>query len=211
MTEYAKIETLYNRDPKTFKVIPGEFRLAEFNNIKEWIVTEKIDGTNIRVIWYADTKGLFFCGRTDAAQIPTNLMVYLQETFKPEMFSEFDKDIILFGEGYGEKIQKGGGNYRKGVSFRLFDVLIGAWWLEPENVAEIAYMLGIKTVPSLGKITNLPESNGDLMLITDMHSHTAYEDGGAGMIPEGIVARTKPLLFTRKGERLVWKLKFKDF
>ena len=211
MIEYSKIETLYDRDPKTFKVIPTALRLAEFGNIKEWLVTEKVDGTNIRVEWLANEKRLLYGGRTDNAQMPTNLMVYLQETFKPEMFVDFENDMILFGEGYGEKIQKGGGNYRKGVSFRLFDVLIGTWWLEPENVSEIANKLGIKTVPSLGKISYLPESSGDLTLITNFQSRTAQEDGGVGMAPEGIVARTQPLLFTRKGERLLWKLKFRDF
>lgn len=30
-------------------------------------------------------------------------------------------------------------------------------------------------------------------------------------MPEGIVARSDPLLFNRKGERVMWKLKMKDF
>lgn len=211
MIEYPKIDTLYDRDPNTFKVIPGELRLIEFGNIKEWFVTEKVDGTNIRIKWLADEKRLLYGGRTDNAQMPTSLMIYLQETFKPEMFSDFKNDMILFGEGYGEKIQKGGGNYRKGVSFRLFDILIGDWWLEPENVFEIADKLSIKTVPILGKIDYLPTTIADLGIITAMESYVANEDGGAGMIPEGVVARTHPLLFTRKGERLIWKLKFRDF
>jgi hypothetical protein len=211
MIEYLKIETLYDRDPKTFKVMIDRVRLPEFSLIKSWHITEKVDGTNIRVEWLAAEKRLIFGGRTDNAQMPTNLMVYLQETFKPEMFASFENDMILFGEGYGEKIQKGGGNYRKGVSFRLFDVLIGKWWLENDSINDIAYKLNIETVPDLGIITTLPASKFELEVLTQNESKVALWDGGAGMIPEGIVARTQPLLFTRKGERLMWKLKFRDF
>lgn len=211
MIEYPKIQTLYDRDPKTFKVMTDRVRLPEFNLIKSWFITEKVDGTNIRVEWFASEKRLVFGGRTDNAQMPTNLMVYLQETFKPETFACFENDMILFGEGYGEKIQKGGGNYRKGVSFRLFDVLIGKWWLEPDSILDIANKLNIETVPDLGFITTLPESKFELEVVTGSKSKTAEWDGGAGCQMEGIVARSCPLLFTRKGDRLIWKLKFKDF
>jgi ATP-dependent RNA circularization protein (DNA/RNA ligase family) len=211
MLEYPKIETLYDRDPKTFKVMTDRLRLSEFQIIKSWHITEKVDGTNIRVEWIASEKRLIFGGRTDNAQMPTNLMVYLQETFKPEIFTDFENDMILFGEGYGEKIQKGGGNYRKGVSFRLFDVLIGKWWLEPDSIKAISDKLNIETVPDLGIIRTLPTSKFELEVLTEGKSKVAIWDGGTGCEPEGIVARTHPLLFTRKGERVMWKLKFKDF
>jgi hypothetical protein len=211
MIEYPKLETLYDRDPKTFKVMTDRPRLPEFSLIKSWHITEKIDGTNIRIEWFAAEKRLIFGGRTDNAQMPTHLMVYLQETFKPEMFSSFENDMILFGEGYGEKIQKGGGNYRKGVSFRLFDVLIGRWWLENDSIRDIAYRLNIETVPDLGIITSLPTSKFELEILTRNESLVAIWDGGVGTVPEGIVARTQPLLFTRKGDRVMWKLKFRDF
>ncbi|GAF90713.1 unnamed protein product, partial [marine sediment metagenome] len=43
-------------------------------------------------------------------------------------------------------------------------------------------------------------------------STVAQREGGKEHYPiEGIVARTKPLLFTRRGDRLIWKLKVKDF
>lgn len=211
MIEYPKIETLYDRDPQTFKVLTNKLRLPEFGIINCWYVTEKIDGTNVRIMWSAEDEKLIIGGRTDNAQMPTFLLTYLTETFKPEMFSDIDKDIILFGEGYGEKIQKGGGNYRKGVSFRLFDVCIDGWWLEPDKIFEIANKFNIKTVPHTGTFTKLPESMEDLALLCTVDSITAKEDGGAGLMPEGVVARSHPLLFNRRGNRIMWKLKFKDF
>ena len=209
--EYPKIETLYNRDPKTFKVIVDQIRLPEFDNVRRWHVTEKVDGTNIRVMWDGVKKELTFGGRTDNAQMPTSLVTYLQQTFTPDMFAAFDGSVTLFGEGYGEKIQKGGGNYRKGVSFRLFDVLVGSWWVSPNDVADIAQNLNIHTVPSYGIIDYLPKSLDDLLKIDSGKSKTAYLDGGDGLTPEGIVARSYPLMMTRGGSRIMWKLKYRDF
>ena len=213
--EYPKIETLYNRDEKTFKVKVDELRLPEFELIKRWHITEKVDGTNVRVFWNCETQTVTFGGRTDAAQMPVSLMTYLQGTFHPEMFSDFTANAILYGEGYGPKIQKGGGSYRNDVSFRLFDVSVGSWWLETDVVERVAERMGIATVPWLGVHKELPRSTQDLDFILGGNcsgsSVTALQDGGSGCRAEGIVARTSPLLLTRSGQRLMWKLKYKDF
>ena len=49
MLKYPKIETLFRRDETNHKVISTEVRCEEFNIPQEWLATEKIDGTNIRV------------------------------------------------------------------------------------------------------------------------------------------------------------------
>jgi len=165
MRHYPKIETLFERDKETFKVI-DKIRLPEFENIKNWLVTEKIDGTNIRVIYQPgepqkiQEEKILFRGRTDNAQMPTFLLEKLQELFTVEKFKKVIGDgeepkqgICLYGEGYGQKIQKGGGDYNPGNSFRLFDVWIDGWWLEWDKVCEIAEILGIKTVPIFGTVS----------------------------------------------------------
>jgi len=207
--EYPKIETLYDRNDK-FKVDPTQIRLQEFSLINSWWITEKVDGTNVRVMWNYAEKTLKFGGRTDNAQMQTSLLTYLQDTFHPEQFAEYTSDVILFGEGYGEKIQNGGG-YRKGVSFRLFDVLIGKWWLEPFGIKGIADYFKIETVPFLRFIYALPKTKEDLFHCCGIQSLVTMEDGGQGCLAEGIVARTVPGLLCRNGKRLMWKLKFKDF
>ena len=50
MIKYPKIETLFERDKDTFKVT-DKIRLPEFEMIDNWLITEKIDGTNVRVIY----------------------------------------------------------------------------------------------------------------------------------------------------------------
>lgn len=210
MLPYPKIETLYDRNER-FKVMPGAVRLEEFGNIKLWLAYEKIDGTNIRV--HLTPEGAVqFGGKTDNAQIPAFLVQYLRESFTDEKVrATFEPGVTatLYGEGYGTKIQNGG-SYRAGVAFRLFDVLVGSWWLEPDGIQDVAGKLGVLTAPYLGILDVLPSSFSTLSAIVN-RSIVAEEDGGMGCQAEGIVARTAPGLFTRKGERLMWKLKFKDF
>jgi hypothetical protein len=160
-------------------------------------------------MWNAAEKKVTFGGRTDNAQIPATLVAHLVETFTPDKFN-FDVDTILFGEGYGPKIQKGGGNYCPVVSFRLFDVLVGRWWLEMRDVVDIAISMGIRAVPLLADITKLPSSLADLERKIPI-SPVAYGENGMEIQPEGIVARSAPLMFDRAGNRVMWKLKFKDF
>lgn len=212
--EYPKIETLWNRDERTHKVIPGALRLAEFGNIKVWRVTEKIDGMNVRVILAPDGT-VTYTGRTDDAQMPVPLLAYLSQALPlTRLIDVFDigQQVILFGEGYGGKIQKGG-NYRPDPALRLFDVLVGPWWLEPEAVTDVASKLNVLTVPDLGVIDYLPHTAGELThILNSGHSVvSAMEGGNASYTGEGIVARTVPLMLTRRGERVMWKLKFKDF
>ena len=62
------------------------------------------------------------------------------ESFSVEQVFGIDPvDVTLYGEGYGARIQKGGGKYlAKSCDFVLFDVKIGDWWLRREAVDEIA-------------------------------------------------------------------------
>ena len=46
MSKYHKIETLFERDAATFVVNPEVLKASVLGTIREWDVTEKIDGTN---------------------------------------------------------------------------------------------------------------------------------------------------------------------
>lgn len=213
MIEYPKIETLYNRDPAAFTVKADEFRLPEFGNVRTWLVTEKIDGTNIRV--HFDGERVRFGGRTDRAQIPVPLLNVLSDLLTVErMAAALPNGGTLFGEGYGPKIQKGGGNYRGSPGFRLFDVRVGDWWLRWDDVRDVATKLSIHTAPALTRTLDgedLPVSEAGLRNVL-AHSLVARSEAGRDDIePEGIVARSYPELLSRRGDRLMWKLKYSDF
>jgi hypothetical protein len=211
--EYPKIETLWNRDERTHKVRTDTLRLAEFGNVKRWRVTEKIDGMNVRVILSPDGS-VTYAGRTDNAQMPIPLIGYLTDALPAAKLIDVfgNGPVIVFGEGYGGKIQKGG-NYRPTPALRIFDVLAGGLWLEPDNVQDVADKFGIATVPDMGTIDYLPASVDALteILYGGLSAVSAIEGGIATYQAEGIVARTCPLMLTRRGERIMWKLKFRDF
>ena len=82
----------------------------------------------------------------------------------------------------GMKIQKGGGRYIKDeVSFILFDVKIDKWWLRRPDIEEIA--------------------NGYKSLIAE---DTTYD-------AEGLVLKTDLGLLDRSGQRIIAKIKARDF
>lgn len=207
MIEYPKIETLFNRDKDTFKVITDEIRCPEFSAIKWWHVTEKVDGTNIRV--GLENGKRVVNGRTDNAQIPATLYAVL-ETLLPEEKIKAAlpecENLVLFGEGYGPKIQSGG-NYSTEQSFCLFDVWVNGIWLEQENVQDVAGKLGVKFAPVVSGGCDLQDA---IELAKMKHSYLAMTHDKSGPT-EGIVARSKPLLLDRRGNRVMWKLKVKDF
>lgn len=215
--EYPKIETLYDRDPETHRVKVGQLRRPEFGLVREWQVTEKIDGTNIRVM-YSPEGGVTYGGRTDNAQMPTFLLAHLQEKFTPATLTAAFPDggaVTLFGEGYGARIQKGGGDYREGVSFRLFDVAVGGageykWWLTWENVEDVARKLNIETVPVVHRGLALGDAVAFVMGASDVAIAERAKGVANARRREGIVARTEPPLFDRRGERVMWKLKERD-
>jgi RNA ligase len=205
MSEYHKIETLYERDEKTFKVT-GVIRNRTYSLLKTWHWTEKIDGTNIRAIWNHETGKLQFGGKTDNAQIHADLFRYLYETLPVENVRGVFPDVcaVIYGEGYGAGIQKGG-DYSATKKFIIFDVLVdGKWWLSWENVCDIAAKLHLETVPDFGE---MPLEQASELVRAGFPSKL----NGGKMKAEGLVGRPLETLFDKKGARLIVKLKTKDF
>lgn len=205
MEKYHKINSLFKRDEKG-KFIFDQFSTPEFEYLheNEWVGTEKIDGTNIRIHWNGEK--VEFGGRTDNAQIPVFLVNRLQELVEnfnwQEVFPDAD-DVTLFGEGYGAKIQKSGGLYKPdGVDFILFDVKIGHWWMKREAVDEIAGKLGIGSVPIIFR--------GTLMEAIEFVK-PGFDSTIGSAKAEGLVLVPAIDLFTRRGDRVITKLKTKDF
>jgi hypothetical protein len=206
-TEYHKIDTLFERDTETFVVNPAVLRKPVIGTIRKWQVTEKIDGTNIRVM-LSKEGNVTFGGRSNNAQVPGDLLLKLFELFPRDKVQDvFWKDgipveAILFGEGYGAGIQKGGA-YRPDKGFILFDVLVdGRWWLDWNDVVDVSERLKIPLVPMLGVWT--------LDQIVE-HVRIPFASMIGTGVAEGIVARPIETLFDKRMERLIVKLKTKDF
>lgn len=210
MRTYEKIETLFERNTTgTKKLIEGQFRnpTVEMCRGLTWDWTEKIDGTNILVHW--DGHSVTFGGRTESAQIPAPLVNRLNELFGGETNAQLfeqkfgENEVLLFGEGYGAKIQKGGGLYKPdGVDFILFDVMIGGLYLRRDAVEDIARCFGIEAVPIVLS-GNIDEA------VAYVKSQPKSTIGTAMM--EGVVGRLPEELFDRRGNRLIVKVKVRDF
>lgn len=208
MIEYNKIEGLYARDMEgSKKLIEGKFRnpTVEFLKDNMWQFTEKIDGTNIRVFW--DGHNVQFGGRTERSQIPSDLVNYLNSVFgtneAEQIFEEKfgETPVILFGEGYGPKIQNGG-LYRNDVSFIMFDVLIAGNYQLRESIEDIAKAFGIDIVPIIFEGT-IQEG------VDFVKTHPDSTIGTAKM--EGLVGRPKVEMRDRCGKRVIVKIKWEDF
>ena len=211
MNEYTKIETIFERDMEgSKKLIEGKFRneTVEFLKDNQWICTEKIDGTNIGIVW--DGHKVSYQGRTERAQIPAHLMNKLIEMFGGETNEELfeqkfgETQVVLFGEGYGAKIQKGGGNYRSDVSFILFDVYLPEQnlWLKRDALEDIAKTFGIDAVPIV--------LTGTLQEAVDFVKQKPKSTIGVADM-EGLVCKPTVDMLDRMGRRVIVKVKVRDF
>ena len=214
--EYPKIQTVFMRDDNGL-IIPTLFTKPEFEWLKDckFRAEEKIDGTNIRVEINFDEQGVCsweLAGKTDKAVIPQHLLARLHELFDNVNFHEVFNNpscsthITLYGEGYGYKVQGCGSRYRRTTcDFILFDVKVDNWWLYRDDVIDIANKLGIDYVPQLGYMT-LMEA---IKFVYDGFKSTIAED--STLDAEGLVLKTPSNLLFRNGERIVMKVKSKDF
>lgn len=202
--EYTKIQTLWKRDDRGVVVI-GDYSLPELEYLAGnfWTWTEKIDGTNIRLHW--NGAEVTIGGRTDNAQVPARLVANLAPLIDPglwkSVFPDAD-DVTVYGEGYGAKIQSGG-MYRPDQALIVFDVLVGPWWLRPADVADVACRLGLDVVPALTPMS--------LTLAWTSLCAGHFDSAWPGARIEGYVGRPAVELFSRKGERLLVKMKVRDW
>jgi hypothetical protein len=221
--EYHKINALYNRWRKEFdplETLPvgkkfgdfkdGEFACEEFEYLfhNQWVWSEKLDGTNIRI--YADwsenlEKHIYTVkGKDVNSVIPKDLMDWVWKWIETNQKSIHktlpNKDVVLYGEGIGKGIQKVGHHYGQ-QHFKLFDVYINGFWLKKEAVKDIASKINLDTVTTwtgtiqdaIDKVKTLPKSTfGDFTL-------------------EGYVGEPLVRLLDAHHKRIITKIKVCDF
>ena len=203
---YPKIQSVYKRDPannhRTF--LYGQWADPAFGYLANltWTATEKVDGTNMRL--HIDPDYFAIGGRSENAEIHPDLYSHIEKIGDRALKLDLD-GLTLFGEGYGAGIQKGG-SYREDKGFILFDVAVTetGMFLEAEDMSSIGLKLELPIVTevwvgSLYEAADLYLRGGQL--------HSFLRDGE----PEGWVIRPGRELRTRRGDRVITKLKVKDF
>lgn len=115
--------------------------------------------------------------------------------------------VYIYGEYYGQGIQKCGGRYHDHNDFRVFDIDAQGWWVPSDIRNAWCKQLGLKTVPFIG-IRTLAEfekmvMDGFTTLIDDAKDPT--------LIEEGIVARPVMPIKDARGNRIIVKIKYCDY
>lgn len=205
--KYPKIEALYKLG-SDFKATQ-EYRNAYFKYLEdnEWLGFEKIDGTNLRLYW--DGYNLSFHGRTDKTDWHPDTLAYLNSRFNKDFENKVeeifkDKQVIIFGELVGPKIQ----NKHKDWDVYVFDIVVfdknnQPQWLDfLTAVEDITKQLNLKTVPLLvkGGLGRL------ISYVKDNRKSTVCEDFEL----EGLVARPAVRLSDNQGNRIITKIKYED-
>lgn len=231
--EYPSIQNLYAMDKETHERGPAQgYQAPGVEQISNWLVTEKVDGMNIRVQFqpygWSDEPGpaeLAFYGRTDRAQLPGDLVQHLQGRFTVSNLMstfEFDpewelgmdddyawqKTVTLFGEGYGLGIQGAVGQ----AYWQENGMDGGNKWFRLFDVNVGGAWLSWENVQDVARkigVPTVPEfGKGDLDFVKSLVRESELIPGSEHV--EGIVARTDPYLFDGRGHRVMFKYKVRD-
>lgn len=217
MSSYHKIQSLFKRNPDG-SFIESEWSRPEFELLAEldWMGHEKIDGTNIQ-LWNfrpddapLGLQQLPIYGKTYKASLHGGSHQILLDTHaKLKQFVEDSQlglcEVGFFGELYGAKIQSGGHYIPDGFGFCLFDVFIEGNWQSQDNVKSIAETYGITCAPLV--------ATHDLFTWVGKIREKGYLSSilHEGARNEGVILRPILELQDRCGQRIISKLKFKDF
>lgn len=207
---YQKIMAPFGRQtPKDKLVDPNIYarkwvQMFVENNII-MLGQEKIDGTSVGIVW--DGERVSFIGHTDKAQFSPRYLEYLKTTFGTPEFEEAlemlfgEKPVTLYGEGISKDYNAHYG-FPEG-NFIMYDIQNG-WgtFYNREAVKEIANTLGL--IYPWEKHMTIKEA-------IEMVSRRpkSYLDSSRYM--EGLVLRPPIELYTNTGERIICKVKVRDF
>ena len=211
MKEYQKIPTLYKCDSATHTFL-GEIYDPYVNYLKDlhWIVSEKVDGTNIRV--YYDGHTVTWSGRTDKSQLPKEVAELLQNKFGESeiIFEQLfgDKEVILFMECYGGKIQ--GGLYGGKERLIGFDVMVNNSYLDKTIIEDIFDKFNIPCVEffEVAGLSNIVVDVREAVCSPQKHISPLCEKGTT--VIEGYVCVPKIRIYDNQGNRIIVKIKVRD-
>ena len=113
-----------------------------------------------------------------------------------------NKEVIIYGEGYGPKIQAGGDLYSDKPKFIVFDINIDGHYLKRANVLDICEKLNLDVVPDifLGTIDEAKK------FVSKHPSSTINEKHEM----EGLVLELPLEIFDKNGNPLKCKVKYRD-
>ena len=115
--------------------------------------------------------------------------------------------VYIYGEYYGQGIQKCGGRYGDKNDFAVFDIEVNGWWIPKDMRDAYCKGLGLKQVPFIG-VSTLQEFE-DMVKKGFETKVEGVKD--PSLIEEGIVARPTVPIKDVRGRRLIVKIKYCDY
>lgn len=222
-SKYPKIQTLCKRD-NNGKIIEGKYSMLEFETVRAWRVEEKIDGANIRIGYHNGE--VTIKGRTDKADLKSMGVMPMLETVTEKLSHTLKKrgqeneSLTFYGEAFGKNVQaKAGKLYSPDeIRFCLFDVCQyrKGWW-DKTDLALLHEDLALDSSDGY-KIWSPPcvLENVELQIADIVTTLKHYKPSSLiSDLPqtiEGIIARPyDAMVYNNRGERVMFKLKLKDF
>lgn len=126
---------------------------------EEVILTEKLHGTNARI---GSIAGTILAGshglqrkRPEAKDLATHTY-WFPATLEPvvallDALKEQHRQVILFGEVYGSRIQKLDYGQKRGLGFAAFDLYVDGKYVDYDAFTAVCGTYGVATVPELGR------------------------------------------------------------
>ncbi|WP_370946158.1 RNA ligase family protein [Amycolatopsis sp. cg5] len=229
VTKYPSIPTYHALDPKNGNLTEDPVRFDG-----PVLGTEKIDGTNARIISLPDGNYLLgsreelLYAKGDLIGNPSQGIVKALKAVAERLEPETDKIRVRFLEVYGGKVGQAAKQYsgELNVGFRMFDSIvvedemlgkprqeISAWreangqsFLDEADLRRRAEMDEIELAPRLFEIDSLPVEIDKMrdFLARELPETLSALDANAGGKPEGIVLRTKD-------RKTIAKARFQDY
>lgn len=203
---YPKFYAPYERAERSKYLDPTKPRPTlepYMNNSTKWYVSNKLDGTNTRILW--DGHKVEVRGRTNASKLQgyQNELLDVLTVNDNYLFDEAfgEKPVVIYGESFGGKIQCNPHNAEP--QFKVFDMQVDGIWLDYSDVEELSdkLNLGYNEHHVLYGWSNVMTYFKELRKELDTN----------GKYFEGIVACPVNMPLTRFGERVITKIKVADF
>ena len=177
---------------------------------REVYAMEKIHGTSAHIRWTGE-KLVLFSGGSSADTF--NSLFGTCYTSKEDLIAKFTElfgtdPVTVYGEAYGGKCQGMAKTYGPSLRFVVFDVQVGATWLNVPNAEDVTTKLGLEFVAYALVPTDLPSLDAE----RDKPSTQAVRNGVEGEhIREGVVLRPLLEMTDNRGNRIIAKHKRVEF
>jgi len=213
-TKYTKFSSPFVKDGKFINTEELVQKLPD----GDWIITEKIDGTNIRIIFtkpdeegnrkcHIGSRKLILNNADKSSKQYMDCLTEVNLHKLQEYFKDVNSTVIIYGEGYGAGVQKGG-IYSSVKNFRVFDIRIGLAYQDFSHVQKVCVDNQLNLVPIVNTVNSVNYKDCVVALLNNKNTLIKEGSGGAS---EGLVYKFEPVLLNKYGERLIFKIKFKDF